>query len=290
MNNLKLILRRLNELTGKMLKNSLELTGQITPDSAPKAEITEGVRFSGKTKKRTILTGRIIWLQTIYRFFKITKSLYVKLTAKACAALGAILEADKHVNAGTEAPLYSQPIASQNVNHSEYGSTEADAIAAPAKPVESKRSIFAVTVAGLKGYIRAGISYIKPVAVFCAAAVIVSPSVIIKAIRGITAACKAVAKTAATVAMRRFDSFTDTCTATGNVADGEELTAEKLTAAEVMAAAVGADGAFVEVASEPVAAHSASMAYWIEPVLENGVLTIRSVYSATQTGDELEVI
>lgn len=71
--------------------------------------------------------------------------------------------------------------------------------------------------------------------------------------------------------------------------EGTELSAEVEVLTEHSATAATAEAITTGAKTEDTTEHSCGVVYWIEPVLENGILKIRSVYSATKNGDILEV-
>lgn len=71
--------------------------------------------------------------------------------------------------------------------------------------------------------------------------------------------------------------------------EGENLTAGVDILTEHSATAATAEAITTGAEAEATTEHSCGVVYWIEPVLENGILKIRSVYSATKNGDILEV-
>lgn len=73
------------------------------------------------------------------------------------------------------------------------------------------------------------------------------------------------------------------------VGEGENFAAKAEILTEHSAAATAVEAISTGAEAEATTEHSCGVVYWIEPVLENGILKIRSVYSATKNGDILEV-
>ena len=232
----------------------------------------------------------LMFLMSCYRLVRACVKIAVKHVAGLDTAPPQEMAVDESISTAVSVPVALHDAEELTADNDITAAVQADTESAAGAIARARQTVWASVKSALVAYNRAAARYVKYILTPHTAEASSADGVEAEShtAQRTGKAGKAIRGAGLLAAIR--NSFTDAHSANGTAVDGEELTFERLTAAEVTAAAVGADGAVVEVASEPVTAHSVKMAYWIDPVLEDGVLTIRSVYSATQTGDELEVI
>lgn len=225
-----------------------------------------------------------------YRWVSATAWLLLKVGAVLGSAPPRILAAVRGIADERAAAIQTRPAQELTADTDIQTAVQAETASADSTEITASRTVWASVKSALIAYNRAAMFYIKYILTQHTAGALSADGATAESNTAQQTGKAGKAIRAAGMGTEAHSYCATEHTANGKAADFEELIFEKLTAAEVTASAVGADGAIVDVASKPVAAHSAQMAYWIDPVLEYGVLTIRSVYSATQTGDELEVI
>ena len=232
----------------------------------------------------------IMFILSTFRWIFAKAKLWLNVKAVLGSAPARILQAVRGITNERVADMQTCPAQELTADNDIKAAVRAGTGSADGEEITASRTVWASVKSALVAYNRAAARYVKYILMPHTAEALSADGVTAESHTAQRTGKAGKAIRGAGLLAKIRNSFTNTHSANGTFASGEELTFERLTAAEVTAAAAGADGAVVNVASEPVTAHSVKMAYWIDPVLEDGVLTIRSVYGATQTGDELEVI
>lgn len=157
--------------------------------------------------------------------------------------------------------------------------------------IQVNRTLVVNKIAKLLSYKRFPITYIKEI-------VTIVKSNLDKASTKLTGYCRTIKTgTDASVSVSECkdgfvasDSITNEIIATALSADGVTPTYSEDIDVELTANTLSCNGEITSVQSDEGLLVSTKLAQWIDPTLENGVLTLRSVYSAEQTDDVLEVI
>lgn len=283
-------LRQLNVLKGKITHNVKELKAYITDaNNLPEVTVRNRTLYQATWTSKRYFAATLRKMYIFYRFCKSKITIAVKSNAKLDASKAGELKAEEDISVGVSAPLVGADTKSIKVNHSFTASTTARLVAYYRGVLFGVKWVVIQTKANLTAVKGAVAEYRKKIKIQTTANAKAADSAVCESRNNV--ACQVKAAGSATdsngaVAHKVIKAKVD---AAGRAADTAIVSFVKEIKAEATAAA-SAVRTF-EVSADAVAnvSHNAKLVVWADPVLEDGVLYIRSVYSATQTGDVLEV-
>lgn len=263
-------IQRLNVLKGRMLKKLKGLKISILPiNTQPKAEIKPLNKYRATWDKGISFGGMVKRLNAIFRFLSAKDRIINKHEAKAISAPAVDVKADSAIQASEAAQLAAHPAKEIAVNQK------------PAFSVSAK----------LVAYRRAGLKYIKQLFFKRKAELTAAPGTAVKYAETVklNRTSKAIAAESA-IMESRFNKVQTGSEAAGSSAPAHIVPAIKdtVTAKHTATASTGT-AVDVNVDSLQQVTHSAKMATWIDPVVVDGVLILRQVYSATKEKNILVV-
>lgn len=261
---------KLPGVKGKLTDRTPELRATMEQvDNGPKATVNRVAGITGAfSRVGRWFKAEVRPLDILYRFLAARQTVRQTHSAKETTAPAVTMEADSEATSRVEAPLTEQPTAEVKVDSQPYA------------------SVFARLVA----YNRAAAVYIKHIFMGRTAELSAAHGAVVKYHKAMKLSRISEAEAAESAIMEsRFNSFTAESEATASAAPAETTGAARTIPAEVTANASQADAIDVNIQTEPGTGHAAKMATWIDPVVEDGVLILRQVYSATQENKKLGV-
>lgn len=263
-------LRRLGKLGGSLTDKKPQLRVKITPlNDTPKVTLSSRGGFSAKwAMAGRFFTGATRPLDILYRFVAASVAVLTGRKSKAITAPAQEIEADSAPVAGVDAPLTARPV---------------QEVTAHARP-------HAAVWARLAAYNRAAAVYIVKIFTGRLSRAVAAPGVLTEYRKRMDLERVSKAETAGSAIMEsRFNSFTSKDEALANTAPAEETATHRVTPAAHTAKTTTAAAVSVPIDSPIMAAPSAKMATWIDPVVIDGILYLPQAYSATKNGNILEV-
>lgn len=264
-------IRELHKLSGKPRDHTPKLILEITPQAQLRASVSKRGIFGGTWERSgKFFAGAVKPLAALYRFLSSAVHIRSDYTTPMLSADAIEMHTDTDIEEAATAPVLAKDTA--------------DILA-----VSSVRLSIA---AKLVSYARANARYIKSVLLARKAALQTAHSAVAAYRKHVPTVVRFAAAAADSAIMEsRWSevkaSVQTAATATPAV---NACNNAKLTDEYVLAAAAGAPSFAAETQTAVAVTCCAKVTAWIEPVLENGILTIRQAYSAVQTDDVLEVI
>lgn len=284
-------LQHLNAFKGKISRYVLELKAQLT-DVGPqfRGSIKRQNFFDGKLHSTFSLAGIIKKVYVAFCFFKAKKRVRVKHDANLSAVSIAEMKAPKKAKDRINAPLINAGTESTAARSSVKASTTARLVAYFKGNLAFIKKIFTPHEASLTTVKSAVASYQEEVEMKSTADIQAADTAICQSVNKIECQVKAAGIVADTNTTAVNKIIKPKVKAAGSTAVTSNASIVKEIKAETTAAAVAARAAEISIHAVPKVSHTAKLAMWGDPVLENGVLILKQAYSATQNDDVLEVI
>lgn len=264
-------IRDLHKLSGKPRDHTPKLTLEIIPQTQLRASVSKRGVFGGTWQRSgKFFAGAVKPLAALYRFLSSAVHIQSGHAASVLSAEATDLCADIEIKETTSAPVIAKSTADIRV-----------------------ASFVRISIAAkLVSYTRANASYIKGILLTRKAALQTARSAVAAYRKHVPTVVRFAARKTDSAIMesRRSEVKASVQTAATAVPAVNACSNAKLTDEYILAAAVGAPSAAAEMQTAVAVTCRAKITAWIEPVLENGILTIRQAYSAVQTDNVLEVI
>ena len=159
----------------------------------------------------------------------------------------------------------------------------------PASEIKSTKINRMIKTIGLQAYIKVEPVFNKAITVGRKIGLLSSPGAVGKYIEILRLGRKSLAVQARGVIARSYNKFVSGYKAIALKADTSGGVATKYLNNGKEAGAVSGEGIFVNIDNSIDDGSSAKIVYWIDPVVEDGILYIRQAFSASRNGSELEV-
>ncbi len=267
--NLKGKFQKITLVNGRLsLKRKLSASLEQSTLS-PSGQLTKTDGFSGRmTRAGQWFAATVEKVNVLYRFLSASDQIRTSLKAMATSAPAKQVRADSSLTADTTVSMSTQP----TVNAS------------------AKRSMHLFHFARLVAYNRAAAAYIKGILMACMGSLSTAIGVAAGYIKSVRIELKAAAQAApATIAEGRFNYIATEVKAAPIVALGQPVGIVESFADAHAATVLQAPAVLIQHQSSLAMTGRASMATWVDPYVENGVLILRQAYSATQENDVLVV-
>lgn len=263
-------LKRSSWLKGDISRKKVNINVEIRPENK-KGILSFSIpaKYEIKFVNSTVFSGVVKKINAIYRFLSSKSELIMGHEANPTTAPAKLVEVDSTVRMDKEAPLATHP---------------AKAITADQK---ERFSVYAKLVA----YRRAGCRYIKKLFFKRNSKLQAAPGAVAKYAEDVKfdRTSKAIAAESA-IMESHFNTIANGYEAVGSSAPAQIVPATENTfSAEHTATAETAGTIGTDTDSTFKSAYGAKMATWQEPVVIDGVLYLRQVYSATKQNGVLEV-
>ena len=255
---------------GKVKKKSPSFNIGIIPiKKFSNAGIRPILKYKTSVKKYSYFDAFVKKLNVIFHFLSVKSTIFEKHKSNAISAEAVDVEVYSTIQASKEAPLIPNPANGIVVNQKERLSVSAKLVAYRRAVCKYIKKLFFKTTAKLQSALGAVTKYIKAIKLKLTSKAIAAESAIVES---------------------KFNEVQIGCEAAGSSAPAHIVPEiESTFSAERKAKASTAAVVPVNIDSLPEVAHSAKMATWIEPVVVDGMLILRQVYSATPKNNILVV-